>query len=495
MRKALINNIFLIGVGVFTTTGISYSLNPVYSAQATADFNPSNFGDNNQNGNNRNIDQNTNRGNNGYNTGNNNNNGWGNNQPTTLNPNGNNGNYANNALPNNQNGNANSNNNNNNSSNNNKYGNNNNANGGNNVRNNNNQGNNWNSNQNNGSYNNNQPNAFTENYALKGKPFSATVYRKDRNNQLYKTTLNSNELRRAIVIFFGDWCPHCSRFLQNFSKNIPALTQAGVKIIFIGVPSVDTLQNWHNPTDADYNENLQKLNGFGIQLGNNMELVLLGDSASLQNNAVDSLPTMMAISNGRECFRGGADNSIEKAEFSNNDEVNQFLQVFNSFGNNNPTGSNVRLITTSGGNSNRSNKTKNHAPYKQTWGVDVSKTNMYTDLLNDGCTMTCRRKTWSPPVSTTYSYPEQYRCPPCPPCPDCPVCPKCATPIVQSAESGYQSDTTDEGSVTQLSPSQSPEKCTTCGCVFRRAFSKKCYSQPKKPKCRKVKCCQNKARN
>ena len=473
-------NIILIGTIILATIDSIYALNPVYSAQATADFNPANFGNKAQNGNNGNgNNQNNNSGNNnGYN--NNGNSTLNNNRSAPANTNGNNGYYSGNASVPNQNNNGAYN------SNNNGQGNTGNNNWSNNV--NNNQGNN---NQNNGSYNNSQQNVFTENYALKGKQFSAKVFRKNDNNQLIRTELNSDNLQRAIVIFFGDWCPHCSRFLRNFSRNIPALTQSGVKIIFIGVPSVARLQKWSDPTDADYNENLQKLNDFGIQLGNNVELVLLGNSGSLGSNSVDSLPTMMAISYGKECFRGGADNSIERAEFNNNDEVNQFLQVFNAFGNNNNFGSNVRLITTSGNHGNKSSR-PTYYTQKNSYGVNVAKANMYTDLLNDGCIMSCSRKIWTPPVSNTYNYSRSM----CPPCPSCPVCPRCATPVSNSAY--LQAEGIAEGTIVQLSPANVPEKCTTCGCILHRAFSKKCYNKPRKkvcanksrePICKKLKCC------
>lgn len=481
-------NIILISLGLAIITNPGYTLNPVYSAQATSDFNPTNFGSGTQNGNNNNSsNQNDNNGhnnnynNNGYNS-NRNNTSNDNNQFATVSANSNNGSYSsngpNNSGPNNG-GFDNNNNsqvpNSNNNWNNNGY---------------NNQSNNWNSTQNNGNYNNAAPNAFTENYALKGKQFGATVFRKDRNNLLYKTNLNANDLQRAIIIFFGDWCPHCSRFLKNFSKSIPALTQAGLKIIFIGVPSVDRLQNWRDPTESDYNENMQKLNGFGVQMGNNMELVLLGNSNSLRDNAVDSLPTMMAISNGKECFRGGADNSIERAEFKNNDEVNQFLQVFNSFGISNNIGSNVRLITTKHSNIQKSGNT-NDRNQKSHLGVDVNRANMYTDMLNEGCSMSCNRKLWTPPVNVRYYNSQtQYSCPPCPPCPPCPVCPKCATPV--GSVEYQQAESTDDWSSMKIPSSRTLEKCTTCGCIFRRAFSKKCYKDNKKTKCRRVKCCRNK---
>ena len=466
----------------------SHGMNPVYSAQASGNFNNNPGGQNSnnsqngsnqpgnnfqngnfQNGNSQNGNYQGNNGNNNYNNQNNqngysNNNGAGGyNTPTTLN-NSNNGAYSTNNPG--QNGyNQNNNGYNNNGNYNNGYNNTGNSSNNQNV------GNNQNSN-----FNNGQPNVFTENYALKGRQFTATVYRKDGNGRLYKTTLGSNDLQRAIIIFFGDWCPHCARFLGNFSKNMSALTQAGVKIVFIGVPSIDGLQNWREPTDADFNNHLQKLNSFGIQVGNNSELVLLGDKASLNSNAVDSLPTMMAVSNGKECFRGGADNSIERVEFTNQDAIGQFLQVFNSFGNQerqNQSNNTPQLFYSN--NNYKTSKTRSYNKVVHNKQINADRTNVFTEMLNNDCNLACAVKKWAPPV--TYATITS-----CPPCPACPVCPQCSAPVTKPAEYVI------EGNYT--APHE-PDTCTTCGCKLKRALSKRCgtSNKSKKKNCKVRRCC------
>lgn len=475
------NRVLIPSLGLLILSDISNSMTPVYSAQASADFNnnqngqPSNGnqnGRNQQNGTFKNGNYQSNTGyvnsnnQNGYSNNNGVNNGqMGNTQPTTF--------------TNRSNGNASVNNygqNSSNQNNNNGYNSNSDRNGSN--------TNNQNANNNfNVQSNNAQPNTFTENYTLKGRPFNAYVYKKDADGRLYKMRLNSQDLQKAIIIFFGDWCPHCSRFLGNFSRNMPSLTQAGVKIIFIGVPSIDRLQNWREPTDADFNEHFQKLSSFGIQLGNNSELVLLGDKASLNNNVVDSLPTMMAVSNGRECFRGGADNSIEKVEFNNQDAIGQFLQVFNSFGSqnvansNNYNNSNVQQPYSN--NIYKPSKTRNTSKTTYHGKINADRTNMFTEMLNNNCNWSCAVKKWAPP-SVVYSAPSL-----CPPCPVCPVCPQCSTPVNQSS--------IVQNPVQEIDGNYSKPKdidtCTTCGCMLKRAIKKRCsFDQPPK-KCRTRKCC------
>lgn len=224
------------------------------------------------------------------------------------------------------------------------------------------QNNNQNSNKNNNKRNkqNIANNPFLNNYARRNRRFSASIYKMDRNGTLYKTQLDSKSLQKAIVIFFGDWCPHCANFLNSLSRYLNQLISSGIKIIFISVPSIERIQNWQTPSIADYNEAQQKLRSFNIipeQLNQyaqteydnakqqkknkqqynhdilyiNMpavELVLLGDNSVLDNNAIDSLPTMLAINNGTEQFRGGSDNSLDVVNFENSVTMQQFNEIW-----------------------------------------------------------------------------------------------------------------------------------------------------------------------
>ena len=207
-----------------------------------------------------------------------------------------------------------------------------------------------------GNYNNNQVNnnnkgnkqkrsnnnPFLNNYVLKNNHFSADVFK--MNGGLYKTTIGNtldrngnvtkfdNELKKSIVIFFGDWCPHCAKFLGNLSKYINQLTSSGIKIIFISVPSIERIQTWQDPSMADYNESKNKLRNFGIDVDrlnlNQVELVLLGNNDVLEQNSIDSLPKFIAIRNGTEQFRGGSDNSLDVLNFDSTVTMQQFQEIW-----------------------------------------------------------------------------------------------------------------------------------------------------------------------
>ena len=317
-------------------------------------------------------------------------------------------------------------------------------------------------NQQNNNKSRSQNNPFLVNYARKNKRFSATVYKMDKNGKLYRSQFDSKSLQKAIVIFFGDWCPHCAHFLTSFAKYINQLTSSGIKIIFIGVPSIERIQNWQSPTISDYNESQNKLQSFGInpaQMSQNaksgyeqakqqkknkqhynadilklnmpaVELVLLGDNSVLDHNAIDSLPTMLAINNGTEQFRGGADNSLDVVNFENPVSMQQFQEIWyeeddddedteadtdydeddddeedtkkkvkknnkskkdkNKKKKENSDKKNKKKAKTND-KKNNNNKNKNSKISKESSNkqVDVSLTNFHTRLLNKGCNCSC----------------------------------------------------------------------------------------------------------
>ena len=62
-------------------------------------------------------------------------------------------------------------------------------------------------------------NMFLEYYSKQGSDVWASVYYHENGN-LSKRDISYDDLQRAVVIFFGDWCPHCHKFLTEFSKHI-----------------------------------------------------------------------------------------------------------------------------------------------------------------------------------------------------------------------------------------------------------------------------------
>jgi len=319
-------------------------------------------------------------------------------------------------------------------------------------------------NQQNNNKSRSQNNPFLVNYARKNKRFSATVYKMDKNGKLYRSQLDSKSLQKAIIIFFGDWCPHCAHFLTSFAKYINQLTSSGIKIIFIGVPSIERIQNWQTPTISDYNESKNKLQSFGInpeQLSQNaksehdqakqqkknkqqhnadilklnmpaVELVLLGDNSVLDNNAIDSLPTMLAVNNSTEQFRGGADNSLDVVNFENPISMQQFQEIWyeddeeeednededtddeedhdddeeeedtkkkvkkknkskkdKKKTENSDKKNKTKTKTNEKKNNNKKSKNSKSSKESSNKQVDISLTNFHTRLLNRGCNCSC----------------------------------------------------------------------------------------------------------
>ena len=236
----------------------------------------------------------------------------------------------------------------------------------------------------------NSQNVFLENYVRKGAQFKATVYKKDKNGQLYKTKLSKEDLNKTIVIFFGDWCPHCSTFLTGFARNINSLVASGVKIIFVSVPSIERLQKWQIPNDTDYTEAEQKLSSFGIQTDQSVNLVLLGDKTTLDDNIIDSLPTMLAVKDGKEYFRGGSDNSIDKVDLSNQNSMNQFLEIWESNKpEKNSTNKEKPSIKTEEESAPSNVMKKNKKRSIKNKSVNNKQTNFFTSMLNKGCDCRC----------------------------------------------------------------------------------------------------------
>lgn len=202
---------------------------------------------------------------------------------------------------------------------------------------------------NNNQYNNRNSanNPFLNNYVRKNKVFSASVYKLDKNGKLYKTTLDNKSLKKTVVIFFGDWCPNCAKFLGSLSKYLKQLLDSGINIIFIGVPKLEEIRDWRKPSISDYNNARNQLRQYKILLeqldpngydsaGNpnkkskKVELVLLGDSDVLEKNDITVLPTMLAINNGTEQFRGSSDNSLDIVNFENPTAIQQFQEIWNT---------------------------------------------------------------------------------------------------------------------------------------------------------------------
>ena len=170
-------------------------------------------------------------------------------------------------------------------------------------------------------------NIFLEYYAKQGSAFSASVF-KQENGALVKRDISYDDLKKTVVIFFGDWCPHCHRFLTDFSKYIGTLTAKGIKIMLLNVPSVERLKTWQDPTSQDYQNALQKVQSYGINPSSGVELVLLGERTTLAKTGVSGLPVFIAVKDAKEYFRGVGDKGVSKLQLSDANVLKQFLEIW-----------------------------------------------------------------------------------------------------------------------------------------------------------------------
>lgn len=170
-------------------------------------------------------------------------------------------------------------------------------------------------------------NIFLEYYAKQGSEFSASVFRREKNN-LVKQDVSYDDLKKSVVIFFGDWCPHCHKFLTEFSRYIGTLGKSGVNVILLHVPSVDRLRNWQDPTIQDYQSVIQTLNSYGISAASNVRILLLGDRTTLSRMGISGLPVFLAVKNSKEYFRGVGDSGVSGLKLSDPTILKQFLEIW-----------------------------------------------------------------------------------------------------------------------------------------------------------------------
>ena len=172
-----------------------------------------------------------------------------------------------------------------------------------------------------------ETNTFLEYYSRQGSEFSPLIYVQE--SSLSKQYINHEDLKKSVVVFFGDWCPHCDSFLKSFSKNVELLRLAGVKVIFINVPSIERLKNWKEPTVDEFNVAENKIASYGIKLSHRDVFVgLLGDRVTLAKSGVEGLPVVLAIKEGKEYFRGVGESGVNKLNLSDQAILKQFLQIW-----------------------------------------------------------------------------------------------------------------------------------------------------------------------
>ncbi|MDR1332843.1 MAG: thioredoxin family protein [Holosporales bacterium] len=171
------------------------------------------------------------------------------------------------------------------------------------------------------------PNPFRATYAQKEQSFSPTVYRDAGGGNLKKQTIQQKDMKKAVVIFYGDWCPHCDTLLASFAQYMGLLRQHGINVIFVHVPQGDKLGK--QPTADDYNQAVQKVTVHGIALdGSTAYVAIVADQATLAKTGITGLPVLLILKNGKEQFRGIGQDAIQQMNLGDPVTQGQFLEIF-----------------------------------------------------------------------------------------------------------------------------------------------------------------------
>lgn len=203
-----------------------------------------------------------------------------------------------------------------------------------------------NSQNNNNNQNSKVQNPFLEYYTRQGSKLfnDKSFFFFQEGKKLVKRFISVDNLKKSLVIFFGDWCPHCKTFLTAFSKSIELLRLSGINIIFIAVPTIDKLRDWKDPNIDDFNNAENKIASFGIKLSHKQTFVtLIADRMILANCGIEGLPVIIAVKNGEERYRAVGENAIRKLDLSNQNTLQQFLEIWDDDNNNENSSSNEKI--------------------------------------------------------------------------------------------------------------------------------------------------------
>ncbi|MDR0744335.1 MAG: peroxiredoxin family protein [Holosporales bacterium] len=170
-------------------------------------------------------------------------------------------------------------------------------------------------------------NEFLQFYTRQGSEVIVTVFYQ-RDQKLVKKNISQDKLKKAVVVFFGDWCPHCDNFLKVFAKNVEPLRKYGVHITFVNIPAIDKLRKWKDPTLDEFNMAENKISSYGISLKDGVEVAVLGDIATLSRVDIEGLPVLVAVKKGKEQYRVVGENGAEKLNFGSTEVLMNFLAIW-----------------------------------------------------------------------------------------------------------------------------------------------------------------------
>lgn len=178
----------------------------------------------------------------------------------------------------------------------------------------------------------NNVNSFLEYYAKQNSRLfkdGALFFFKDKGSKLIKRSINQEHLKKAVVVFFGDWCPHCNVFLRAFAPHVELLRLSGVTTIFVAIPSIDKLRNWRDPNINEFNIAENKVASYNITLKTNRTFVtMIGDKSVLTTCGIEGLPVFVAVHDGKEKCRFVGEKAIQRINLSDPNVLKQFLAIW-----------------------------------------------------------------------------------------------------------------------------------------------------------------------
>jgi hypothetical protein len=185
--------------------------------------------------------------------------------------------------------------------------------------------------------------------------------------------------------------------LSAFAKYVEILRMYGINVIFLHVPTLEVLSNWHDPTMEDYQNADAKLQQYGIKAASpedkskpaGVYLVLLGSKDALAQVGVSSLPTAIGSKDSKECLRHVGEEALQALNLSNPDTLTNVLKIFNESTDDKDTDDSSkkgddkksRAKKGKGGTAKKSGDSKKASVRS---GVDRISASKATQLLNEG---------------------------------------------------------------------------------------------------------------
>lgn len=159
----------------------------------------------------------------------------------------------------------------------------------------------------------------------------SSFYFQSGSRSLTKRGISQDHLKKAVVVFFGDWCPHCDSFLRAFSPHVELLRLSGVSTIFVAIPSIERLKNWKDPNIDEFNAAENKIASYDIKLATKKTFVaMIGDRSVLATCGIEGLPVFVAVKEGKEVCRFVGEKAVQKINISDPAVLKQFLSIWDS---------------------------------------------------------------------------------------------------------------------------------------------------------------------